>query len=66
MQSTTSLALYGAATLVLLVAIAGIVGIIESLVARLRFRALPMFVLSAFVVVSIALVVVVAHQGGLR
>ncbi|MFO0815786.1 MAG: NADH-quinone oxidoreductase subunit H [Gemmatales bacterium] len=55
-----------AATLVLLVAIAGIVGIIESLVARLRFRALPMFVLSAFVVVSIALVVVVAHQGGLR
>lgn len=52
-------------SLVVLVVLAGFVGLIESLTARLRFRALPLFILAAFLAVVIALVAVVARQGGL-
>lgn len=52
-------------SLVLLVGLAGAVGLIESLTARLRFRALPPLILAAFLAVGIALVAVVARQGGL-
>jgi formate hydrogenlyase subunit 4 len=47
----------------LLVLIAIVVGLIESLIARLRFRALPLFTLSAFMAVLLALVVTAANHG---
>ena len=53
-------------SLVLIVGLAGAIGLIESLTARLRFRALPLLILAAFLAVGIALVAVVARQGGLR
>ncbi|MBA4192309.1 MAG: hydrogenase [Planctomycetaceae bacterium] len=55
-----------ATSLVLLGVVAIVVGLLESLTARLRFRALPLFILAAFIAVVIALVAVVARQGGLR
>ncbi|MCE9564675.1 MAG: NADH-quinone oxidoreductase subunit H [Planctomycetes bacterium] len=58
LSMVTSLAMLGAVALV--------VGLLESLTARLRFRALPLFILTAFIAVVIALVAVVARQGGLE
>lgn len=47
----------------LLAATAVAIGLIESLTARLRFRALPAFALTGFVAVVVAMVMVVAAQG---
>ena len=55
------LAVLFSAAIIVLIAIA--VGLIESLVARLRFRALPLFTFAAFMAVLVALVVVTANQG---
>lgn len=46
--------------------IAVTIGLIESLTARLRFSALPLFTFSAWMAVLLALVVVLAHQTELR
>lgn len=54
-------AAYGAA-IGLLMAAAAAIGLIESLTARLRFRTLPLFVLTGFVAVTVAMVMVVAAQ----
>lgn len=51
------------ASAVLIAAIAIAVGLIESLTARLRFRALPLLTMSAFVAVLLALVVTAGNQG---
>lgn len=48
-----------------LLAIACLIGLTESLTARLRFRALPLFAFSAFVAVLFSLIVILASQGGL-
>lgn len=45
-----------------LVLIAIAVGLVESLIARLRFRAMPLFTFAAFMAVLLALVVVTANQ----
>ncbi len=55
-----------AVTLILLVILAGGIGLIESLTARLRFQALPIFIRAGFLAVVIALIAVVARQGGLK
>jgi formate hydrogenlyase subunit 4 len=55
------LAAIASAVLIALVAI--LVGLIESVTARLRFRALPLFTMSAFIAVLLALVVTAGHQG---
>jgi formate hydrogenlyase subunit 4 len=55
------LAVLFSAALIVLIAVA--VGLVESLVARLRFRALPLFTFAAFMAVLVALVVITAHQG---
>ncbi len=52
-----------AMTMVLLAAIAGGIGLVESLTARLRFRALPLFVLASFLTVAVAYVVVGQNAG---
>ena len=49
-------------SLVLLAFVAVVIGLIESLTARLRFRALPLFTFSACMAVLMALVVVMANQ----
>jgi formate hydrogenlyase subunit 4 len=62
--STTSapiLAVLTSAVLIVLIAVS--VGLIESLIARLRFRALPLFTFAAFLAVLTSLVVVTANQG---
>ncbi len=46
-----------------IVLVAMCVGLIESLIARLRFRALPLFTFAAFLAVLTSLVVVTANQG---
>lgn len=50
-----------AASLGLMVLIAVLVGLIESLTARLRFRAVPLFTFSAFMAILLAMVVVIAN-----
>ncbi len=45
-------------SVVAIVGIAGGIGLIESLIARLRFRTLPLFTLAAFLAVALALVIV--------
>jgi len=55
-----------ASSLILLGLVAVAVGLLESLTARLRFRAMPLFILTAFIAVVIALVAVVARQEGLQ
>ncbi|MDB5389884.1 MAG: putative hydrogenase 4, component [Planctomycetaceae bacterium] len=50
-------------SVVLISAIAIFVGLIESVTARLRFRALPLFTMSAFIAVLLALVVTAGNQG---
>lgn len=55
-----------AASIGILAGLAAGIGLIESLTARLRFRALPLFILSGFVAVVLAMIVVVGDQGGLR
>lgn len=50
-------------SIVLIVAIAVVIGLIESLTARLRFRAMPLFTFSAFMAVLVSLAVVIANQG---
>lgn len=42
------------------------VGLIESLTARLRFRALPLFTFSAFLAVLLSLVITLANQGAFQ
>lgn len=54
-----------AVSLGILAGLAALIGLIESLTARLRFRALPLFILSGFAAVVVAMIVVVADQGGL-
>jgi formate hydrogenlyase subunit 4 len=57
----TVLSAFTSLGVIVLVAIT--VGMIESLTARLRFRALPMFVFSALMAVLVSLIVVAANQG---
>jgi formate hydrogenlyase subunit 4 len=61
-----SMAVSIAVSLVLVGGIAVAVGLVESLTARLRFRAIPTLILAAFVGVGIALTAVIARQGGLE
>lgn len=43
--------------------IAALIGLIECLIARLRFRALPLFIFAAFMAVMLSVIVVSANQG---
>ncbi|CAB5006179.1 unannotated protein [freshwater metagenome] len=58
------LAMATSAGLIVLIAVA--IGLIESLMARLRFRALPLLTFSAFLAVVLSLIIVVATQGASR
>jgi len=60
--SLPSTALAEIVSLALIALIAVSVGLIESLTARLRFRAIPLFTLSAFMAVVVALVITAANQ----
>jgi formate hydrogenlyase subunit 4 len=51
-----------AVSLLIMVAVAIAVGMIESLIARLRFRSVPLFTLAAFVTVAISLIIVNANR----
>ena len=55
------LAMFVSATLIALVAV--LVGLTESLTARLRFRAIPLFTFAAFLISMICLVLVHSSQG---
>lgn len=50
-------------TTLVIAAIAAAIGLIESLIARLRFRALPLFIFAAFMAVVLSVIVVSANQG---
>ena len=50
-------------TALTIAAIAAAIGLIESLIARLRFRALPLFIFAAFMAVMLSVIVVSANQG---
>jgi len=50
----------------IIIVVAIILGLVESLTARLRFRALPLFTFSAFLAVLLSLVVATANQGVFR
>lgn len=50
-------------SIAIMAGIAAIIGLIESLIARLRFRTLPLYTMAAFVAVVISLVVVNANRG---
>jgi len=64
MSDDPIMAVLSAFTSVALIAlIAMVIGFIESLTARLRFRALPMFTFSALIAVLVSLFVVIANQG---
>jgi Na+/glutamate symporter len=49
-------------SILLMVVIAISIGMIESLIARLRFVTLPLYVLAAFVAVVLSLVIVTANR----
>ena len=55
--------LSGLTSLGLITLIAVVIGLIESLTARLRFRALPLLTFAAFMAVMVSLVVVILNQG---
>lgn len=57
-----SCALAAITSLVLVAGVAIVIGLLESLTARLRFRALPLFTFSAFVAVLLALVITAANK----
>lgn len=50
-------------SLIIMVVIAIAIGLVESLIARLRFRTLPLYTMAAFVAVVLSLVVVNANRG---
>lgn len=50
-------------TVFVIASIAAAIGLIESLIARLRFRALPLFIFAALMAVMLSVIVVSANQG---